>query len=220
VSILGSKAVVLFFAALFIGGCPKRQAVPRVVYVQAPPAASINAASNQAGGTEAFPKATGASNQANPATSSMPALVIEEPPPTPPPEPVTTPAPPPAAPVTPAPRRRARPRADSHDTEEQAEPADSAVPAPTGEMPSLEPQSDAAHEEGLQNQLQTQVDETKRRMTELEKNADLSTTERRTLTDAKSFWSQAVAALHEHDLLRAQELAQKASLLLAALERR
>jgi hypothetical protein len=87
-------------------------------------------------------------------------------------------------------------------------------------VPSLEPQSDAGQQEGVQNQLQTQEDAMKLRIDELDKNADLSTTERRTLKDAKSFWSQAVAALRDHDLLRAQELAQKASLLLAALERR
>jgi hypothetical protein len=36
---------------------------------------------------------------------------------------------------------------------------------------------------------------------------------------ANSFWSQSVTALLDHDLLRARELAQKASLLLAALEK-
>ena len=219
-SILGSKAAFPFFLALLIGGCPKRQTVPRVVYVQPPPAASTNTASNQIGGTGALPKAAETSNQTHTTTRSTEALVIEEPPPPPPPEPVTLPVPSPVAPAEPAPRRRTRPRADSHDTEEQAEPADSAVPASTGEVPSLEPQSDAAQQVGLQNQLQTQENEIKRRIAELDKNANLSTTERRTLKDANSFWSQSVAALREHDLLRAQELAQKTSLLLAALERR
>lgn len=87
-------------------------------------------------------------------------------------------------------------------------------------MPSLEPQSDAGNQEGLQSQLQTQEDEIKRRIDELHKNAGLSTTERRTLKDATSFWSQAAAALQQHDLLRARELAEKASLLVTALEHR
>jgi hypothetical protein len=112
-----------------------------------------------------------------------------------------------------------RPREETHEADEPAEPANSA-PAPPTEVPSLEPQSGAGQQEGLQSQLQTQEDAMKRRIDDLEKNADLSSTERRTLKDASSFWSQSVAALRDHDLLRAQELAQKASLLLAALERR
>ncbi len=71
-----------------------------------------------------------------------------------------------------------------------------------------------------QDQVQAQVDEIKRRITELEKKSALSTAEQRTLADANSFWSQSVTALQDHDVLRAGELAQKASLLLTALERR
>lgn len=213
-TILETRAVAPFFLALLVGGCPKRQTVPRVVYVQPP--ASVE--SNQQSGTGTLPKAAAAS-QASAAAGSTEALVIEEPPPSPPPEPpLTAPVASPATPPAPVPRRRPRPRADSHDTEEQAEPADSAAPATPGEVPSLEPQSDTGQDEG--KQLQAREDEIKRRITELEKNSDLSTTEQRTLTDATSFWSQSVAALRDHDLLRARELAQKASVLLAALEKR
>jgi outer membrane biosynthesis protein TonB len=150
----------------------------------------------------------------------MEALVIEEPPPSPAPEPIAVPAPAPATPVVQTPKRRTRPRTEPHDTEEQAEPTDSLTPASPAEVPSLEPQSDPRQDEGLRNQLQARENEIKRRITELEKNTDLSTTERRTLTDAASFWTQSVAALRDHDLLRARELAQKAALLLTALEKR
>jgi hypothetical protein len=218
-SILGSRVAVSVFLAFLVGGCPKRQTVPLVVYVQPPPAGRTGAASNQAGG-KAPPKETGASNQANTGAGPAEALVIEEPPPPPPEEPVVAPAPVPAAPAAPAPRHRARPREDVHQTEEQAEPTDSAVPATPAEVPSLEPRSDSVEKEDLQNQVQTQEDDIKRRIGELDKNAGLSSTERRTLKDATSFWLQSVAALRDRDLLRAQELAQKASLLLAALERR
>lgn len=219
-SILGSRAAVPIFLAILVGGCPKRQTVPRVVYVQPPPAANAGVASNQGTGISTAPKAGAGSNQADTAAGPTEALVIEEPPAPPPPEPVTVPAPQSTAPIAAAPKRRPHPREETHETEDQTEPANSAAPANPGEVPSLEPRSDAGQEEGLQNQLQTKEDDIKRRIAELGKNADLSTTELRTLKDATSFWSQSLAALREHDLLRAQELAQKASLLLAALERR
>jgi hypothetical protein len=95
------------------------------------------------------------------------------------------------------------------------------VPASPGDVPSLEPRSDAVvRDGGTEGQLQAQDDQIRRRIRELDKNPDLSTTERRTLKDASSFWSQSMAAVRDHDLLRARELAQKASLLLAALEKR
>jgi hypothetical protein len=147
----------------------------------------------------------------------MEALVIEEPPPPPPLKPVAVPAPSPVTPEALPPKRRGHPRTESHDTED---PADSAAPARPAEVPSLEPRPGPGQDEGTQNQLQAQVDEIKRRITELQKNSDLSTAEQRTLTDASSFWSQSVAALQDHDLLRARQLAQKASLLLTALEKR
>ena len=186
------------------------------MYVQAPPA-SAGTEPKRAEGTNALPKAAGASNQAASAKGPVEALVIEEPPPSPPSEPVTTQLPPPVTTEALPPKPRPRPRTESHDTQEQTEPTNSAAPAAPPEVPSLEPQS---QNEGLQNQLQAKVDGIKRRITELEKNSDLSTAEQRTLTDANSFWSQSVAALQDRDLLRAQELAQKASLLLAALEKR
>jgi hypothetical protein len=220
---LESKAAAPLVLVLLIGGCAKRQAVPRVVYVQPPPATSADAAPKQTGGAGTFTKAADAPdqpNQADKAAGSMEALVIEEPPLPAPPEPVTAPAPPAVSPPVPSPKRRPHPRTDSHDADEQTEPTDSAVPASLSEAPSLEPQSDAGQSEALQNQLQSQNGEIKRRIDELDKNADLNATERRTLKDAKSFWSQSVAALQDRDLLRARELAQKASLLLTALEKR
>ena len=219
VTILETKAVAPVFLALLIGGCPKRQTVPRVVYVQPPPAASSTGVSNQPGGTVAH-KTSADANQADASAGSMEALVIEEPSPPPPPAPVTEPAPAAAAPAAPAPRHKARPRTDSHDTEEAADATDSVTPASPSEMPSLQPMSNAGQNDGLESRLRAQDDDIKRRISELDKNPGLSDTERRTLKDATSFWSQSVAAVQEHDLLKAQELAQKASLLLAALEKR
>jgi hypothetical protein len=151
----------------------------------------------------------------------MEALVIEEPPAPPPPEPVTTPTPPATVAAVQAPKKgHTRPKTDSHDAEGEAEPADSAAPASPSEVPSLEPQPNPGRAEETPSQLQARQDEIKRRITQLQKNSDLSTAEQRTLTDANSFWLQSVTAFQEHDLLKARELAQKASLLLAALEKR
>ena len=76
------RALPYLGLALFIGGCPKRQAPVRIVYVPAPPPAATQA------------PAAGA-----------PALVIEEPPP---PEPPPAPPPPTPAPKPVRQRRRAR----------------------------------------------------------------------------------------------------------------
>jgi hypothetical protein len=219
VSILGTKAVAPVFLALLIGGCPKRQTVPRVVYVQPLPASS-SAETKQAEGTNPVPKAADASSQAASAKNPTEALVIEEPPPSPPAEPPVTPTSPAVTPVVPAPKGPKHPRAEPHDTDQQSEPAESAAPASPAEVPSLEPRPEPGHNEGTQDEVQAQVDEIKRRITELEKKSDLPSAEQRTLKDANSFCLQSVAALHEHDMLRARELAQKASVLLTALEKR
>jgi len=225
VRILEPKAAAPFFLALLIGGCPKRQTAPRVVYVQPPPA-SASAAPNQAGGSGAANQDPAAANQAEAPAGSTEAMVIEEPPVAPPhTEPEVTAPPAATASPVPAPKkgRTGRPKTDSHDAEEETEPADSAVPASLpanqAEVPSLEPRPDPGHDEVTQDQFQAQLDEIKRRITELEKKPSLNAAEQRTLTDANSFWSQSVTALHDHDLLRVRELAQKASLLLSALEK-
>lgn len=191
---LGSKTVVPVLFALLVGGCPKRQTEPRVVYVQPPPATASTSTSQQA---------------------SAPAdiLTIE------PPLPAPTPAPPPPAAVStvvpsqPPARRQTRPRTDSHPSEEAEEPETAPTPE-TAQAPPLEPASSAASEDEIassQNTIQRRIDA-------LGNGQSFAPADQQILQDARSFLTQSEQALKEHNLLKAQELAGKATLLLDALE--
>lgn len=193
---LGSKAVVPVLFALLVGGCPKRQAEPRVVYVQ-PPAATASTSSSQT------PSGT-------PET-----LTIEAPPPAPEPAaaPATTSAST-AAPSQPVVRRQTKPRTDSHAPEETEEP-ETAPAADAAQAPPLEPASPAANEDEIaanQNTIQRRIDA-------LSNNQSFAPADQQILQDARSFLTQSQQALKEHNLLKAQELAAKATLLLDALEK-
>ena len=196
---LGSKAAAPILLALLIGGCPKRQTAPRVVYVQAPPPSSATTA-----------KAAG--------NASSETLTIEEPSPQPPPpepaaasEPAVTPPPPSAAP------RRTRARTDSHEGEGNLTPAETAEPAQAPEpAPQLEPLSNGSPENETR-ELQAQQERMAARIAELKKNPSLGESDRRTLRDADAFVSQSQEALRDRNLLRARELANKASQLLSAI---
>jgi len=178
--------------ALFIGGCPKRQAPTRIVYVPSPPPAATVA----------------------PGAEGAPAMVIEEPAP---PEPAVTP--PSEAPTDKAPSnkprrgpRRGPPPADAETSPETTE----APPAP--QVPSLEPRESSAEEADLRRQIQGLQDDVRKRMAKLSL-AGLSGADRKTLDDARTFFEQSTRALNEADLQRALTLARKASLLVLALER-
>lgn len=189
------------FVTLLIGGCPKRQTGPRVVYVQAPPPA-------------ASPAAQPSSQASNAASGSEGAWVIEEPAP-PPPPPVETEAPPPApvpAPVVRRPRR-ARPEAQEAD---EAPTVDPNQPANAGETPQLEPRSSPTSRDELRARHVT----LEQRIKSIEHTRSFTAVDRRTLEDARGFLFESERALSGGDVLRAEQLAQKASLLLAALEQR
>ena len=173
---------------MFIGGCPKRQAPTRIVYVPSPP-----------------PQATQAS------AASTSAMVIEEPAP---PEP---PAPPPQPTPTPKPARRRRhaipkeaPAATTENATETTEP-------PNPQVPSLEPRESSAQQAALRRQIQGLQDDVRERIAKLSR-AGLSGTDRKTLDDARTFFAQSTRALDQADLQRALTLARKASLLVSALE--
>ena len=175
--------------ALFIGGCPKRQAPTRIVYVPSPPPAATQAS------------ATG-----------TPTMVIEEPAP---PEPPETPPPPTSCPK-PArrPRRVLRTEPPPEDTDNTPE----TTAPPTPQVPSLEPRESSAEEAALRRQIQGLQDDGRQRIARLSP-ARLSSADRKSLEDARTFFAQSTRALNEGDLQRALNLARKASLLVAALER-
>ena len=175
--------------ALFIGGCPKRQAPTRIVYVPSPPPAAT-----QASATE------------------TPSMVIEEPAP---PEEPPAPSPQPTSHPEPARRRRRvlrrEPPAGPPKTRLKR------LSRPTPQVPFLEPRESSAEEAALRRQIQGLQDDVRRRIAKLSR-ARLSGADRKTLDDARTFFAQSTRALNEGDLQRAHNLARKASLLVSALE--
>ena len=178
--------------ALFIGGCPKRQAPTRIVYVPSPPPAATQASA-----------------------AGAPSMVIEEP--APPEEPL---APPPQPTTQPEPARRRHvlrreaPAAAPENTPETTEPLTPQVPS---QVPSLEPRESSAQEAALRRQIQGLQDDVRQRIAKLSR-AGLSGADRKTLDDARTFFAQSTRALNDADLQRALNLARKASLLVSALE--
>lgn len=188
------KAIPLWWCslALLIGGCPKRQASPRIVYVPSPPPEAMQA----------------------PSPENPPVMVIEEPPP---PEPVViTPLP-----ETPAPKEAA-PQRHRVQHREQTPPAPESAPEtdeePSPPLPSLAPRESSSEQATQRREIQGLQDDVQKRIAKLSA-ADLSAVDRKTLEDAKAFIAQSTQALNEADLQRALMLARKASLLVSALEK-
>ena len=115
--------------ALFLGSCAKRKTATRIVYVPSPPPAATQATAE-----------------------GTPSIVIEEPAPPEPP----APAPQPTAPPAPARKRRVRrtepPAAAADDTGEDT--TETTEPAPTPQVPSLEPRESSTQEAALRHQIQ------------------------------------------------------------------
>jgi hypothetical protein len=176
--------------ALLIGGCPKRQTAPRLVYVPAPPA--VDAAPAQPAGT----------------------LIIEEPaPPAPTPQETVAPEP---TPPRPARRPRHVNAAEPPDSPQVAPEPDE--PAPTVEVPALEPRESREQESALRGKILGLQNEVQQQVSRLER-ASLGPADRKTLEDARTFLAQSGKALEEGDLQRSQNLARKASLLVDALNK-
>ncbi len=182
----------VYCMALLIGGCPKRQSGPRLVYVPAPP----------------------------PATSAAPApdsgtLVIEEPVP-PETEEVKLPneAPPPTPPTPTRPPR-------AHRTGIPTEPTlpEPGTDEPSSvEPPALEP-ARGAGQAGLRQRIETTQQGLASRLAQFERRP-LSDAERRTLAEGRAFLDQSMSAMKEGDLQRAERLVYKADLLITAFEQR
>ena len=178
---------------LWLGGCPKRQERQSVVvYVPTPPAAAAPA-------------------PARPELSKPEVLVIEEP--APPPEEASVPQPSSRPPV----HRRNSP-APAPQPVEPDEPTTPDVPAPPpAEVPALESRESTAQESERRHQYAMLAQDVQQRLQHL-KGTQLSANDRHTLEDAHAFFVQSTQAFTKGDLLRALNLANKASLLLAALE--
>lgn len=177
--------------ALLLGGCPKRQTPPRLIYISSPPPT------------------------VSPAPAEKPeTLVIEE---AAPPEPAEVTraeeASPPAAAPTP---HTLHPLRTEPPASAQSAPTSTGPPA--ADLPALEPSNSPEQQLVLRNQVQALQENIRKRAAQLD-HASLSTAARKTLDEARTFLAQSEDALKDGDLLRSRNLADKASLLVAALER-
>ena len=93
-------------------------------------------------------------------------------------------------------------------------PSEAQPAAKAPEAPPLESVNETASAAGVSSQLRKLGDE----IAHLQHGFSLSATERRTLEDARTFLLQSQQALSDHDVLRANQLAKKAALLLSAVE--
>jgi hypothetical protein len=175
--------------ALLMWGCPKRQTGPRLVYVPSPPPAAEKAPASESG-----------------------AMVLQEPAPEEPPPPVIVEEE--AAPeAKPTPRRR-RPNPAGHPESDSTD--ETATPA-APEVPALEPRVSAAQQTAQRQQIIETLAGIRGRIVQIRREK-LSELERKTLDDAQMFLEQSQRALDSNDLVRALNLARKASLLVNALQ--
>lgn len=176
---------------MLIWGCPKRQTTPRVVYIPSPPAASEQTPSPASG-----------------------TLVIQEPAP---PELVEEDVVPEEQPPEEKPARRRRRTISTE--RPAAEPAEDTPAAASPEVPTLEPRESPAQQNALRQQIIELQAGIRGRISQL-KLLRLSDLERKTLDAAQMFLDQSLRALGTNDLVRALNLARKASLLVNALEQK
>ena len=137
-------------------------------------------------------------------------LVIEEPAT---PEPQELPA---AAPL-PAPAPKAAPQSKPRRSSTQTGLAEPVAEEPPVELPPLEPAKSPG--QGRRQQLEKTQRDMRSSIEQFERSR-LSNPERRTLAEAQGFLDQSTRALKEGDLPRAEKLADKARLLITALEQR
>ncbi len=185
---------------LWIGACPKRQvSKSMVVYVPAP-----------------APRAAAQSASAAVPAAEQQVLVIEEPAPPPEPKPAET-SPPQTADDTAAQKRPKRTAHSETATEPDETSPQTAPETPPAEVPALEPRQSTAQENELRAQFQKLDQDIQGRLARLS-GTQLAPNNKKALDDARTFYTEATRAMASGDLPRALKLAQKASLLLAALE--
>ncbi|MGH9395351.1 MAG: hypothetical protein ACRD18_00685 [Terriglobia bacterium] len=193
-----TRALTILAVSLVLTGCPKRQVGTRLIYTPAPPPA-------------AAPPAQGG------------VLVIQ--PPAPPMPAESAPKPQEAVDSTPTQkpihRRRAvhdeTPDATAHGNTDEA--AGAATEAPAASPPQLAPASSAQQQVELEKRVGELKGAIQQRIERLS-HKNLSTADRKALQDARLFLSQADQATQQGDLQQSLNLAQKADLLIAAVEKR
>lgn len=190
-------ALTIAGLAVLLAGCPSRHAGARLIYVPAPPVATVAGAKAQGG-------------------------VMEIPAPPAPAEPEKAPKREEAVESAPSPPAAPRHRRASDRTEEA--PAETVAPPPAEENPTAgAPELAPARSHAEQAQIEARIHDMqiaiRRRIAALSRKR-LSGDDRKALEDARQFLVQSREATQEGDVQQALNLAQKADLLISAIEKR
>lgn len=185
--------VSIFSAALFLAGCFRRQTAPRLVYVPVPPAAA----------------------KANPAQSGN-VLIIQQP--APPASVESAPKPEESEAESPAPKLPRRRKVAPSGTPEADTEANVPEPA-SADAPALLPELSLQQQIDLEKQIGDLRGAVRQRMARLSR-MPLSTEDRKALQDARLFLTEADEAMQSNNLQQSLNLAQKADVLISAVEKR
>lgn len=198
-AILKAPPVIIAAAsAVLLAGCPAHRQGARLIYVPAPPAAAAQGSSAQ-GGVLEIP-------------APPPAVQVEQPKK---PEEAIESAPPPR----PAQRRR-----PPHDRAQETVPDSATSPAAAAEVPppgapELAPARSRAQQAELEKHIGDLKGAIRERIAALSRR-HLSSADLKALEDARNFLSQADQASRQGDMQQSLNLAQKADLLVSAIEKR
>lgn len=190
-----SRFLIILGVIPVLAGCPKRQTTLRLVYAPPPPEAPAPAPSSA--------KQTGA-------------IVIEAPPP---PQPAAAQPKKVEAPTTvEVPEAQPQHHEAVHDAKADANSAPT-PPATSAAAPPLEPPTSTEEQVALEARVLGLKQDLRRRITQLS-HLSLSGDDRKALQDARQFLSQTDQAMKQGDLQQSLNLAQKADLLIQAVEKR
>jgi hypothetical protein len=172
--------------------CARRQTTVRLVYAPAPPPAPSSTAAEQSK-----------------------VLIIQEPAP---PQPEAAPSKPQETPpvVSEGPKPMPSRKVDRSETVDSSPPKPEVLPPPNA--PQLEPLSSMQQKTALQQQIGALKEGIQLRISRLSR-LGLSSEDRRALNDARRFLSQSDTAVKQGDLQQSLKLAEKADLLVSAVEK-
>jgi len=177
---------------LSLAGCARRQTTVRLVYAPAPPPTPSSTAAEQGQ-----------------------VLIIQAPAP---PQPETAPLKPQETPptVSETPKLTPPQKVDRSATVDSSPPKPEVLPPPNA--PQLEPLSSVQQKTALQQQIGALKEGIQSRISRLSR-LGLSSEDRRALNDAQRFLSQSDTAVKQGDLQQSLKLAEKADLLVSAVEK-
>lgn len=198
IALKASHVIVAAASAVLLAGCPAHRQGTRLIYVPAPPAVTAQGNSAQ-GGTLDIP-------------APPPAVQVEQPK-----------KQQEAAESTPLPRPVQR-RRPVHDRPAETAPDDTATPAASEEAPSpgapeLAPARSRAQQAELEKHIGDLKGAIRERIAALSRQ-HLSNADLKALEDARNFLAQADQASQQGDMQQSLNLAQKADLLVSAIEKR